>query len=135
MKPDGGDLLDSVTPAITPTRATNAVDVPITNGDDKVFFWGHRTFASATAGRSMGWQRNRPASSPNWSTTQPGRVLGNQITPVYAVLDGKTHMADVPMEMIAFEAEPGAKLTLQLVASTVSYSVPQMRWPDRFLED
>ena len=43
-------------------------------------------------------------------------MLGNQITPIVVKPDGKEQTTTVPLEMVAFTAKPGAKLTLQLVA-------------------
>ena len=55
-----------------------------------------------------------------------GLVLGNQITPMKVELDGASHTLTVPLEMIVFSATVGAKLTLQLVASTVAYAQPRL---------
>ena len=55
-----------------------------------------------------------------------GLVLGNQITPIEVTLDGKAHTTTVPLEMVAFTAKPGAKLTLQLVATTAAYAQPRL---------
>ena len=53
-------------------------------------------------------------------------MLGNQVTPIKVVLDGKSHRVAVPMEVVAFAAKPGATLTLQLVATTVLYAKPAL---------
>jgi ABC-2 type transport system ATP-binding protein len=53
-------------------------------------------------------------------------VLGNQITPIAVTLDGQAHTATVPLEIVAFTVTPGAKLTLQLVATTVAYAEPRL---------
>jgi ABC-2 type transport system ATP-binding protein len=50
-----------------------------------------------------------------------GLVLGNLVTPVPVTLDGQTHTVTVPMEMVAHTLRPGETVTLQLVASAVSY--------------
>jgi ABC-2 type transport system ATP-binding protein len=50
-----------------------------------------------------------------------GLVLGNLVTPVPVTLDGQTHTVTVPMEMVANTLRPGETVTLQLVASAVSY--------------
>ena len=55
-----------------------------------------------------------------------GLVLGNQITPIKVTLDGKPHSITVPLEMVSFTAQPGAKLTLQLVATTIAYTQPRL---------
>ncbi|MGZ4718677.1 MAG: CocE/NonD family hydrolase, partial [Acidimicrobiales bacterium] len=55
-----------------------------------------------------------------------GFVLGNQITPIEVTLDGQTHSATVPLEMVAHAATAGQHLTLQLVATTVAYAQPRL---------
>lgn len=55
-----------------------------------------------------------------------GKVVGNQVTPIKVVLDGKEHKARVPLEVISFSLKPQAKLTLQLVARTVAYATPEL---------
>jgi ABC-2 type transport system ATP-binding protein len=50
-----------------------------------------------------------------------GQVLGNQTTPIPVTLDGQTHMLTIPLEEVAATLEPGQKVTLQVVASTVNY--------------
>jgi ABC-2 type transport system ATP-binding protein len=57
---------------------------------------------------------------------ETGLVLGNQITPIEVTLDGKEHDASVPLEMVAFTARRASRLTLQLVATTVSYAEPRL---------
>ncbi len=61
-----------------------------------------------------------------------GIVLGNQITPIAVTLDGTSHTAKVPLEMVAFTAKPGAHLTLQLVATTTAYATPRLGGSIRF---
>jgi ABC-2 type transport system ATP-binding protein len=50
-----------------------------------------------------------------------GIVLGNQVTPVPVTLDGQEHTVSIPMEMVAHTLRPGETVTLQLVASAVTY--------------
>jgi ABC-2 type transport system ATP-binding protein len=52
-----------------------------------------------------------------------GLVLGNQVTPIPVTLDGKTHTANLPLEMVAHTLAPGQTVTLQIVASAVEYQV------------
>jgi ABC-2 type transport system ATP-binding protein len=109
---------------ITPGKATHAVNVPIT-----------ATKAANVVGA--------PTLTLNYSGTTPagarptrvfaqlvddstGIVLGNQITPIAVTLDGKSHTTTVPLEIVAFTATPGSHLTLQLVATTVSYANPRL---------
>ncbi|ULE34095.1 CocE/NonD family hydrolase [Mycobacterium sp. IDR2000157661] len=50
-----------------------------------------------------------------------GLVLGNQVTPIPVILDGRTRVATVPLEQIAHTLAPGQTVTLQIVASAVQY--------------
>ena len=50
-----------------------------------------------------------------------GLVLGNQVTPIRVTLDGATHTVTVPLEQVAHTLRPGQTVTLQLVASAVTY--------------
>ena len=118
------DVLAGVASGITPAQATNAVDVavPITSAD------GDRRRAEAHAvvhGHHAGG-RDRRACSRSSSTTTTGLVLGNQITPIEVTLDGQAHQVTVPLEIVAFTGKPGAKVTLQIVATTTAYAVPRL---------
>jgi len=55
-----------------------------------------------------------------------GVVLGNQITPIDVTLNGTAQTTTVPLEIVAFTARPGARLTLQLVATTTSFAKPRL---------
>ncbi len=50
-----------------------------------------------------------------------GQVLGNQVTPIPVVLDGKPHTITRPLEMIAAHAGPSSKLALQIIGGTPLY--------------
>jgi ABC-2 type transport system ATP-binding protein len=49
------------------------------------------------------------------------RVLGNLVTPVPVVLDGRTHTVTIDMENIAYTMGDGDSLTLQIVDSATAY--------------
>ena len=53
---------------------------------------------------------------------QTNRVLGNILTPVPVDLDGRTHTITMDLAEIAYTAEPGDSLTLQLAGSTSVYA-------------
>jgi hypothetical protein len=55
-----------------------------------------------------------------------GTVLGNQITPIPVTLDGQPHETTADLEIIAFTPGPASHLTLQLVATTVTYAEPRL---------
>ena len=50
-----------------------------------------------------------------------GLVLGNQVTPIAVTLDGGTHEAVIDLEPVAHTLAPGETLTVQIVASAVTY--------------
>ena len=50
-----------------------------------------------------------------------GLVLGNIVSPVPVILDGKTRCVTVSMEDIAYTMDPGDTLTLQIVDSATSF--------------
>ena len=50
-----------------------------------------------------------------------GLVLGNQVTPIPVTLDGEEHVASVSLEQVAHTLAPGQTVTLQIVASAVTY--------------
>ncbi len=48
------------------------------------------------------------------------------MTPIPVTLDGQPHEITVPLETIAFSTTAGQAVTLQLVATTVSYATPRL---------
>jgi len=51
-----------------------------------------------------------------------GRVVGNLVTPVPVIFDGKQHTVDIPMEYIAYTAaDAGDSMTLQITSSAAAY--------------
>ncbi len=122
-----GDLIGSVAAKITPAKASEALEMPVPLAGA-----GRRLLLGAPQ-LDLGYTCNldAPATKPTRIFAQlvddaTGRVVGNQITPIEITCDGLLHRADVAMEDLAFAAGKDAKLTLQLVASTVAYAVPQM---------
>jgi ABC-2 type transport system ATP-binding protein len=119
------DLLATSVSPITPARASNAVDVPVTNADATASIVGAPSVTLTYSGTTP------PGPQPTRVFAQlvddaTGIVVGNQVTPIPVVLDGQQHRTTVPLERVAFTAKPGAHLTLQVVASTVSYAQPRM---------
>ncbi len=51
-----------------------------------------------------------------------GLVLSNIVTPIQVKLDGKTRTVSIPMEDIAYTADAGDSLTLQVTSSSVNYA-------------
>ena len=117
-------VLGAVAGAITPARATNGLDVSVSFtkpalvlGAPKLTITYTGTSPAAELPTRVFAQIVDPAT---------GLVLGNLVTPIKVELDGAEHTVTVPLEMIVFTATPGAKLTLQLLASTSSYAQPRM---------
>jgi ABC-2 type transport system ATP-binding protein len=52
-----------------------------------------------------------------------GIVLGNHVTPIPVTLDGEEHTIKIPLEMVAHTLAPGQTLTVQIVASAVTYQM------------
>lgn len=122
---EGSGVLDTVALAITPARATNAVEVAVTNGGDApVTVVGAPRLTFTYVGST-------PAGdAPTRVFAQlvdddSGLVLGNQITPIAVDLDGTEHTVEVPLEMVAHTLAPGSGVTLQLVAATTAYAKPR----------
>lgn len=53
--------------------------------------------------------------------TATGLVLGNNVTPIPVILDGRTHPVTVDLQDIAYTMKPGASLQLQIVDSATAY--------------
>ena len=117
-------VIGTIALGITPAKATHAVNVPIT-ATHAAHIVGAPTLTLHYSGTSPG------GTSPTRVFAQlvddkSGIVLGNQITPIKVILDGKAHTITLPLEMVAFTATAGAHLTLQLVATTTAYSTPRL---------
>ena len=125
--PADGDPLAGIVQAITPGVGVQAVEVPVTITEEVA---GHLALGAPTL--SIAYSGTSPAGD------QPTRVfaqlvdderqvvVGNQITPVEVVLDGKAHTVEVDLEVIAQHLEVGQDLTLQLVATTSAYATPRL---------
>ena len=125
IPPDNQALLSGLVQSITPAPAVNAVDVELVVEGGPYLVVGAPEVTieyRGTAGTGDRPQRIF-AQLVDEST---GLVIGNQITPIPVELDGETHTITVPLEMVAFSAEPGTTITLQLVATTVAYAEPQL---------
>ncbi len=117
-------LLGSVSLAITPGKATNAVSVSIPFSSDALVAAAPKLKVSYTGTAPAGPHPTRVFAQLVDDAT--GIVLGNQITPIVMILDGAAHTATVSLETISYHATPGAKVTLQIVATTVAYAQPRL---------
>ncbi len=116
--------LSGLVAPITPTPATNAVDVPITVERSAVLVGAPRLTLTYHGTAGTGSRPTRVFAQ--LVDTATGLVLGNQITPVPVDLDGSTHATSVPLEMVAYTASASSHLELQLVATTVAYAQPRL---------
>lgn len=134
-----GQMLAGIAADLTPTKATNALNIEITDSEDSggdhepgTLLLGEPVVeVTYTGERSAETVDSAPTRRPTRVFAQlvdesDGKVVGNQVTPIKVVLDGKEHKARVPLEVISFSLKPQAKLTLQLVARTVAYATPEL---------
>ena len=120
------DVIDVVALSITPGRATNAVNVTVSAiSPNPAIVVGAPQLSFTYSG--TGGPGDRPTRVfAQLVDDKTGIVLGNQITPIEVVLDGATHTVDVPLETVAHRFDPGATVTLQIVAVTVAYVEPRL---------
>ena len=121
------DLVAGIAAPITPSKAINSVNVTITNTSKQ----SRLLLGAPSLTLHYTGQINRRVTKPTRVfaqvvDTSTGLVVGNQVTPIAVTLDGAPHTVTVPLETIVFDAKPGAKLTLQIVATTAAYAVPQL---------
>ncbi|HEY3834666.1 MAG TPA: CocE/NonD family hydrolase [Acidimicrobiia bacterium] len=119
------DQLAGVAGGITPARATNAVNVTVVGDHNGTVIAGAPTVQLAYSGTAPAGTRPTAVFGQLVDDTT-GLVVGNQVTPIPLALDGKQHSLTVPLETIAFTLENGARLTLQIVATTVAYATPRL---------
>lgn len=122
-----GQILAFFAAAITPTRATNAVETTLT-----------ATHNALVVGEPVIEVTYRGEAGPDDGSGRPtrvfaqlvdeqtGTVIGNQITPVQLTLDGREHRVELPLEIIAHSLRKGERVTLQLVPTTVAYAQPRL---------
>ncbi len=116
--------LGSVANSITPARATNGLDVTVDFPKPALVLGAPKLTVTYKGTTPPGEKPTRVFAQIVDPAT--GLVLGNQITPLKVDLDGASHTLTVPLELVVFSATAGAKLTLQLVASTVAYAQPRL---------
>ncbi len=109
---------------ITPAKAANAVNVTVTFGNQPQVVVGAPRLQLTYHGTAPGGPT--PPVFAQLVNESTGLVLGNQITPIDVTLDGHSHTATVPLEMVAYTGQPHAAVELQLVATTVAYRTPRL---------
>jgi ABC-2 type transport system ATP-binding protein len=129
---EGADLIGTASKGITPARAANAVEVTVRHrGKRRAHVVGAPTVTLAYRGTTPPGERPTRVFAQLVDETT-GHVLGNQITPIQVVLDGKRHAVTRRLEPVAHTLRRGERVTLQLVATTVAYSEPRLGGSIRF---
>jgi ABC-2 type transport system ATP-binding protein len=120
--PAGAGGLGPLVASITPAKAKNAVNVPIRPSKAGLVV-GAPTVKLSYKGKIAG---KKPARAFAQLVDEKRKVvIGNHVTPIPLVLDGKERKVSVRMETIAQRLAKGDKLTLQIIASNVSYAKPR----------
>lgn len=107
-----GDLPFSITNA---GKAWNALNLGVTPAPDNQIV-GAPTLSFSY--RGLGTSRTVYAQLVDTAT---GLVLGNNVTPIPVVLDGRERTVTIPMEDIAYSVGADDSLTLQITSSAVNY--------------
>jgi ABC-2 type transport system ATP-binding protein len=117
------DLIGGVVASFTPSKADNAVSIPIEVGDLDALALGTPRLTFTYEGTPLGrWPDPETRIYAQLVDDETGLVLGNQITPIAVTLDGEQRTATVDLEVIAHHVEPGDTLTLQVVAATTAFN-------------
>src|SRR4029077_6921421 len=107
-----GGLINGLLGILSGAKATNAVQVTLPAQPTTTYIVGAPQLEFNCSG--TGSSTHIYAQLVDDTT---GLVLGNQVTPIPVTLDGETHTAKIPLEMVAHTLAPGETVTLQLVAS------------------
>lgn len=121
---DPDDPLGGLVASITPTKATNAVNVAIEPEVDALAVGAPKLVLTYSGELDGDTDDTDARVFAQLVDDETGLVLGNQITPIEVTLDGETHETEVDLEMIAHHVQPGDGLTLQIVAATTAYGIP-----------
>ncbi len=136
LQPDGGsgplgdvskgDVIGGLAKAITPAKASKGLDVPVVVTGAKRLLLGAPDLRLGYSCSVDGPMTKPTRMFAQLVDDKTGKVLGNQVTPIAITCDGLLHQANADLEMVAHQVQAGDKLTLQLVATSVAYAVPQM---------
>jgi ABC-2 type transport system ATP-binding protein len=112
----GGGPIGALLGILSGAEASNAVELTTEEAETTTYIVGapKLTFTYSGTGSS-----SHVYAQLVDNTT--GLVLGNQVTPIAVTLDGTTHEAVVDLEPVAHTLAPGETLTVQIVASAVTY--------------
>ncbi len=97
-------------------EASHALNIAVPKSTKTAYIVGAPQLTFTYSG--LGSSRNVYAQLVDDKT---GLVLGNIVSPVPVILDGKTRCVTVSMEDIAYTMDPGDTLTLQIVDSATSF--------------
>jgi ABC-2 type transport system ATP-binding protein len=123
--PGASNPIASAVAPILPARAPTAVDVAIPPPSRTALVVGAPVVTLTYRGTTP------PGTAPTRVFAQvvdnaTGQAVGNQVTPVVVVLDGRQHTTSVSLETISESLAPGQSLDLQLVPTTVAYATPRL---------
>ncbi|MGE2689036.1 CocE/NonD family hydrolase [Mycolicibacterium pulveris] len=97
-------------------KAVNAVNLSTTAAATTTYVVGAPELEFTYSG--TGYTRHVYAQLVDDAT---GLVIGNQVTPIPVTLDGTTHTVKVALEPVAHTLAPGQTVTVQIVASAITY--------------
>jgi ABC-2 type transport system ATP-binding protein len=103
---------------IVASRAVNAVNVPLQNPAAGTQMVGEPTLTLDYSGTATSPDSRLYAQIVSNAN---GLVLGNQVTPIPVMLDGRAHTLTIPLEAVAADVGPGSTYTLQITDGTTVY--------------
>jgi ABC-2 type transport system ATP-binding protein len=119
-----GGVIGSIAGGVTPATATHAVNVVVSASGPALVVGAPQLTLTYSGTSPPGNRPTRVFAQIEDDAT--GLLLGNQSTPVPVVLDGTTHTVSLPLETVVAALHSGAKLTLQLAATSVAYATPRL---------
>ncbi|MGH9229479.1 MAG: CocE/NonD family hydrolase [Acidimicrobiales bacterium] len=119
------DILAGLVAGFTPGRADRAVEMTLEADRDALVLGAPRVTLTYRGTTPDGPEPTRMFAQLV-DDESGGHVFGNQITPVPLTLDGDEHTAQVDLEVVAHHLVEGARVILQLVATTPAYATPRL---------
>jgi ABC-2 type transport system ATP-binding protein len=119
------DMLAGLVAGFTPGRADRAVETTLEADRDALILGAPHVTLTYRGTTPDGPEPTR-VFAQIVDDQSGGHVFGNQITPVPLTLDGDEHTAQVDLEVVAHHLVQGARVTLQLVATTPAYAAPRL---------
>jgi ABC-2 type transport system ATP-binding protein len=118
LPPSSTGILGSLGGNFAAAEATNAVNVPIAAPARKSLIMGAPRLSFSYEGTAP---RANARVLAQILDKQTGKVLGNQITPIVADLNGVRHSTSLPLEIVTATALHSSRFALQLVAQSKLY--------------